>query len=497
MPGFEKEWRDVTVDHDAAYNRSDSISPVDVSAVMWRYFQWNDTATPTAGGDAFGQAVAVGDFDNDDVPDLAISVPGFTFDATADDGSVVVFKGVYGKDDTGYVEHLPWMRLDVGGEVWSVAAGNFDGLPGEELAIGYATPDDSGEVAVFSRTNRHGFLQQENVFNLQHWQDSTWPSTHVGAQFGYALAVGEIGSSRDGLLVGAPGAEAKNYDSSQHDSSNPLTQPSGWQASQFTGVVVLLEGDNQDVLVPTATVLDPFSDPYVKGSHDGARFGEAVAVDRSGTAILIGAPQDYRVVNVGVGMTIEYETESGGAWPEARAGSVYGFDGALAFRRRTWTTEVGSEFGAAVTMKSAEHRYYVGAPNAFLTPESDSIGAGKVYAYGSEMIPGSPTDTSDTPTDDLTRNDFPGCGRWPGDRFGQVLSVGKLEPDPPMGLAPELLAVGAPSRNLTCDSGWASAVAGSRLRLRRHDSHPRGGQRQLESPGRRQVRLLHRLHRGL
>jgi hypothetical protein len=461
-PGFQKEWLDITVHSDAAYIDSDTISPVDVSGVMWRYYQFHETATPADGGDGFGEAIAMGDFDNDGVPDLAIAVPGFLFEATSDPGAVAVFKGVYGKDDSGYIEHLPWKRLDLGGEVWSLAAGDFDGLPGDELAVGYATPDDAGEVKVFSRAAPFGFLNQTTTFSLQHWQDSTWPTSLAGSQFGYALAVGTVGGSRDALVVGAPGAEAKNYDSTKHDSSSPSTQPAGWQTDQHSGIVVVLEGDPNNVLVPNATVLDPFSDPFVRGSHDGARFGEAVAVDRVGSAILVGAPQDFRVEDMDPGFLYEFETESGATPPEVRAGAVYAFTGAFEFRRRVWTIEPGAEFGAAVAMKSDEDRYYIGVPNAYWTGQSDTIGAGRVYVYGTEMIPGTPSDESLYPTHDLTVDDFPGCGGWAGDRFGAVLRVGKLEADSPTTTAPELLAVGAPSRNLTCaggvsfSSGWGA-----------------------------------------
>jgi hypothetical protein len=170
--------------------------------------------------DGFGQALAVGDFNGDGVDDLAVGVPGETYEeGTSRAGAVMIFVGHRGV--VGDARHglQPWFYLgqnDIGASVEAddrfgsaLAAGNFDGSGADELAVGSpgeASPGLPRSGAVFvvkggSTISRWLTFTPSNFFA---------PSLE-GQYFGATLAAGDIDADgEDDLVAGAPGHKHGN-----------------------------------------------------------------------------------------------------------------------------------------------------------------------------------------------------------------------------------------------------------------------------------------------
>jgi hypothetical protein len=156
-------------------------------------------------GDQFGVSVAAGQFDLDDCTDLAVGVNGFDaeFGTLSSAGAVAVLRG----SPTGLA---PWMLIE-GSKAntlmgTSVAFGNFDGEPGDELAVGgpgrsIGSTVGAGWVEAFSAS----YLRGESDEAPQSW--SLAPLKGVpqeGGFWGWTLLANDLNS--DGfcdLVVGA------------------------------------------------------------------------------------------------------------------------------------------------------------------------------------------------------------------------------------------------------------------------------------------------------
>ena len=200
------------------------------------------------GGDYFGRALAVGDFNNDGSDDLAVGVPGENVGSTTNAGAVHVFFGdtvlgldmaddLYidansGADDT-EVPNAP----ESGAEFGSVlAAGDFDNDGDDDLAVGAPRENytrtngdstttgitDAGAVTVLysDGTTIDGtdgqFIVQGTLatgvgtLNLVESAESY-------DRFGSSLAAGDVdGDGLDDLAIGAP-LENRGTDGAQYD----------------------------------------------------------------------------------------------------------------------------------------------------------------------------------------------------------------------------------------------------------------------------------------
>ncbi len=180
---------------------------------------WHQDVTDVPGaceaGDAFGAALASGDFDGDRWPDLAVGVPGEAIGTASAAGAVNVLYGV----STGLIAtgSQLWHQnvsgiasTAVAGEQfgYALAIGDFDGDGRDDLAIGAPFDDTSGAAGGAVHV-LYGTALGLSATGSQLWSQATAGipgSVEDGDDFGAALATGDFdGDGYADLVVGAPG----------------------------------------------------------------------------------------------------------------------------------------------------------------------------------------------------------------------------------------------------------------------------------------------------
>lgn len=182
----------------------------DTTFAPWGMLDFSSRAVPAA-GDRFGRALAVGDFNNDGVPDLAVGVPG----RSDGEGAVAVFRGTRGRPLSAFSFHTA-QSLGLG----IYGAGGL----GASLAVGDVNGDDFADIAAGApaglRPDRQvasGYVHVLKGTELGHMQGLViWERSSLG-DFGsssaaeaddrFGAAVHMIdwdGDGRDDLAVGAP-----------------------------------------------------------------------------------------------------------------------------------------------------------------------------------------------------------------------------------------------------------------------------------------------------
>ena len=157
-----------------------------------------------ADDERFGAALAAGDFDGDGDDDLAVGAPAAS-EGSAEAGAVFLFRNSSGSL-TGWTTITDSNGL--GGDRYghALAVGNFNGTGPDDLAIG----SPQGRANVF--TDHYGFVDvyrgktgSAPVFDVRKSQTGL-DANEVEDRFGFSLAAGDFNDDRrDDLAVGASG----------------------------------------------------------------------------------------------------------------------------------------------------------------------------------------------------------------------------------------------------------------------------------------------------
>jgi hypothetical protein len=176
-------------------------------------------------GDRFGYALAAGRFNAGINEDLAVGAPNYDLGSVRSAGAVRVFYGSH----TGLSEISSYLLSlnnlqgapEIGDEFGrSLAAGNFDGGPGDtvDLAIGIPRKgqNDNGAVSVvYGTMSGLSPVQTLNGGGNKFWTQNMTNFPSGGSdRFGWALAAGKFSNgSADALAIGIPGRDVEGVSS--------------------------------------------------------------------------------------------------------------------------------------------------------------------------------------------------------------------------------------------------------------------------------------------
>ncbi len=401
--------------------------PTTTGAQRWHQ-DVGSLGSPVEAGDAFGSAMATGDFDGDGYGDLVVGAPEDGVGDIAAAGVVNVIPGSKrGLTDVDSV----MLHRDLEGMAGAarpnarfgaaLAAGDFNGDGWDDLAVG-APGDNISRRAAGSVTVVYGAKSGLGAAGSQLWsQNSAGIKGTAGKAdwFGATLAVGDFdGDGYDDLAVGAP------FDAQQGE--------------DLAGVVNVLYGGSKGL---TASGNQRFS------QAKSAIPGEPKRGDRFGMALAAADFNSDGKDELAIGVPGE---RTSGRW---HAGAVHVLrgtnSGLVAYLSETWHADVpgvpgtadgGDEFGASLTAGDFDRDGFadlaIGHPGESI-PSASKTGAVTVL-YGS-------ADRLAAIGADLWLQGHDGLPASPedGDHFGEYLRAADLDGD-----AHDDLIVGMPSEDL-------------------------------------------------
>lgn len=365
-------------------------------------------------GDKFGAALAVGDFDEDGIDDLAVGAPNEDLNDVLEAGAVFVFTGsTVGLEPWRLIHQAtsPALGVNETGDHFgtTLAAGDFDDDVNDDdvlddLAVG--APDEDIEPIMLAGSV---FVYEGSSSGLTPWvklDQGVLETNEAGDRFGAALAVGRFDSNElDDLAVGSP------------------------EQTQGSGSVFLFEGNSNGLVA-----WDQLKQSDVGGANEeDDRFGAALAAGRfrgyNTDDLAVGAPgEDVGSNPSGVNAGQVYMFKS---WGNALTGWHHFGQSGLG------VDEAGDAFGASLaagevwaTASNNGVDLVVGAPDEDVNNGSNVINAGIVFVYSggdTNMVGRIAIDEGDV-TKFVNTNGFtPGLDA--NDDYGRALTIGDFDGD--------------------------------------------------------------------
>ena len=382
---------------------------------------------PTAGAaeayDAFGSALAGGDFDGDGYMDLAVGVPGQDVNGKPAAGAVHILYSDSGtlSEEGDEIWHQGVANVEGGVEAGdsfghALAAGDFDSDGYDDLAVGVPREDKGSESETGAVNVLYGSPNGLSAAGNQIWDQDHLDGygTQPGDRFGWALAVGYLDDDEYAdLAVGAP------YDDVEGTTDEGVVSVLGGGPGGLSGAMDSAAVGSQIHLA------------------DGAASNDR-AEGYAGLALAVGDFDGSGVDDLAVGAPgITLDAESGAGWVMVAYHCPVGMDvGFFHQQGPALEDEPGADdgFGSALAVgdfdRDGHDDLAVGVPGEDLGSDPPEEGAGAVH-----VLYGAGDGLSGNGSQFVTQ----GSRAEAGDGFGHALAAGDLDLD-----GYDDLAIGAP-----------------------------------------------------